>query len=134
MIDNELLEKFFINKKQELTSILEPHPYAVPPVVTQSDVSSGYITRYFVRVVNDREYVVEVDKKQYQNLKNNPRFVTTTVKWKIIGKKETITLQTGINLYGVEDLNKISVANADLTFGGLRKYISSYLDYWVAEK
>lgn len=133
MIDKELMDKIYKKKEQELTAILEPMPHSVPPVVTQSDATSGYLMRYFVRSITDKDYIIEIDKKQYQSLKNNPRFITTSIKWKILGKKETMRMQNGINLYGVEDINRITVANADLTFGGLRKYITSYLEYWIAE-
>lgn len=133
MIDKELLNKLYKKKEQELNNILEPMPQTVPPVVTQTDAESGYLTRYFTRSVTDEDYIVEIDKKQHQILKNNPRFVTTTIKWKIKGQKETMRMQNGINLYGVEDINRIAVANADLTFGGLRKYITSYMEYWISE-
>lgn len=133
MIDKDLLEKLYKNKQQELTKILDPTPQPVLPIITQKDTEVGYLTRYFVRSVNDITYVVEIDKKQYQTFKNNPRFVTTSIKWKIVGKKETTKLSSGVNLHGVEDLNRITVANADLTFGGLHKYITNYLEYWVME-
>lgn len=134
MIDKELLSKIY--KKDEITleEMLDKTPVPKLPIVTQQDVKNKYITRYFVRLVNDKDYIVEVDKTQYQNFKENIRFLTTEIKWKIVGKKETDKLNTGINIHGVEDQNRITVADADLTFGGLSRYIMNYLEYWVSEK
>ncbi len=50
-----------------------------------------------------------------------------------MGKKETYMLLTGANIYGVGDMNRIEVANADLVFGGLKNYISDYLEFWFSE-
>jgi len=134
MIDEELLGKIYKKDEVSLKEILDKMPVPKLPIITQRDVENKYITRYFVRLVNDKDYVVEIDKVQYEEFKENPRFVTTQLKWKIVGKKETVKMNTGINLYGVEDQNKILVADADLTFGGLHRYITNYLGYWVAER
>jgi hypothetical protein len=133
MIDEELLKKLYKDSEEELRDTIDKLPTPALPVVTQEDASKKFIVRYFVRQVNDQMYVTEIDKTQYEDLKENPRFITTTIKWKIVGKKETIKHSSGANLYGVEDQNRITVADADLTFGGLRRYISSYLEYWVSE-
>lgn len=133
MIDDDIIKKLYKESEQELRDTIDKMPIPTAPIVTQEDANVGYITRYFIRQVNDQVYVTEIDKTQYEDLKENPRFTTTTVKWKIIGKKETLRHTSGANLYGVEDQNRIAVADADLTFGGLRRYISSYLEYWVSE-
>jgi hypothetical protein len=133
MIDEELLSKIYKKDEVPLKEILDKMPVPKLPIITQRDVENKYIIRYFVRLVNDKDYVVEVDKGQYEEFSENPRFITTQIKWKIIGKKETLKLISGINIHGVEDQNKILVADADLTFGGLRRYITNYLGYWIAE-
>jgi hypothetical protein len=134
MIDNNILNQLYSNKKQQISAYVDKMPSQVLPVVTQSDATSGFIIRYFVKQVNDNSHIVEVDKQQYEKFKSNPRFVTTSIDWKIIGKKNTVTLLNGVNLHGVSDMNRIEVANEDLTFGGLRVYIKDYLEYWVSEE
>jgi hypothetical protein len=134
MIDQELLS---ILKKESDTSFIKgltAQPVKHIPVITQADARSTFLTRYFVRSVNDLYSTIEIDKKQYESFKNNPRFITIELEWKIIGKKETQTLLSGIPLYGVSDTNRIAVADADLTFGGLRRYITDYLEFWIAEE
>lgn len=134
MIDEELLEKLYNSDKEQLSEILTSTPSQVLPIVTQADAKTGFIMRYFVRQVTDKDFIVEVDNTQYDELKENPRFVTAQIKWKIVGKKQNMTLLNGITIYGVEDTNRVVVSEADLTFGGLLKYITSYVEYWFAEE
>lgn len=134
MINNSLLNRIYPNKSATFAQQLQDMPYLVPPTVIRSDVENGFILRYFVRLANDKSYVVEVDEKQYSQFSANQRFITTMVQWKIVGKKETISLPNGIKINGVEDINRITVSQVDLTFGGLLHYITSYLEYWFAEE
>jgi len=133
MIDMDLLTKLYNDNKQDLLEILDKIPQPVKPVVTQADAQVGFITRYFVKPVNDDYYIVEVDLKQYERFKKNFRFTTTKIQWKIVGKKETIKLQSGVNIYGVADTNRIEVINTDLVFKGIRNYIVNYLEFWVTD-
>jgi hypothetical protein len=133
-IDTKLLQSLYKSNEQQLTDILDKMPSQVLPTVTQTDAKEGFIIRYFVRQVTDKNFVVEVDNNQYQEFKENPRFVTTTVKWKIVGKKQNMTLSNGVTIFGVEDANRVTVSEADLTFGGLLIYITSYVEYWFAEE
>lgn len=131
MIDTDLLNT--LSNAKTIQKILETTPQQVKPTITQTDADRGFVIRYFVRQTNDKTFIVEVDKNQYYKFKENPRFITVELEWKIIGKLETIKLQTGANLYGVKDVNRITVADADLTFGGLRDYISNYEEFWLRE-
>jgi hypothetical protein len=133
MIDMKLLQQLYKPRQKELMAILDTTPKQVMPVVIQSDARIGFIVRYFVRQVNDISFIVEVDRKQYDDFKENPRFIVTKLNWKIVGKKETVYLQNNTSIYGVEDQNKLIVSNADLTFGGLSSYITNYLEYWTTE-
>jgi hypothetical protein len=83
--------------------------------------------------VNDITLIVEIDKNQYENIKSNARFISVEMKWRIVGKKETKMFYTGANIYGVGDMNRIEVANLDVKFGGLKNYISDYLEFWFSE-
>lgn len=134
MIDTVLLQKLYKTDEQRLTRILDEMPTQSLPIVTQTDAKNGFITRYFVRQVTDKNFIVEVDNSQYEELIENPRFVTAKIKWQIVGKKQTLQKNNGIYVYGVEDINRIAVSEVDLTFGGLLKYITSYLEYWFAEE
>lgn len=134
MIDTKLLNQLYQKNAERLSKILLSRPTPVRPIVTQTDAEKTFIYRYFVRSTNDVDFIVEVDKIQHQEFKKNPRFITAEVKWKIVGKQNNENLQNNIIVYGTTDLNRQAVANADLTFGGLRKYIQDYAEFWVAEK
>lgn len=135
MIDKNLLNKLYTNvaKAQKISKIVQEDPYYVRPIVTQQDASNGFVHRYFVRPVNQTEFIVEVDQGQYSNFKKNPRFLTVELRWKIKGKIDTIVTPYGARLVGVSDYNRKLVTDADLTFGGLRRYIVNYSEFWVAE-
>jgi len=133
MLDSRVVDELYKKKESDLKDLLNINPYPARPVVTQQDAKAGYLTRYFIRPVNDASTIMEIDKTQYENLKSNVRFVSISVKWRIVGKKETKMFATGVNIYGVGDMNRIEVANADVTFGGLKNYISDYLDFWFSE-
>lgn len=134
MIDQEILEKLYKSDEQRLTNILVSTPSQVLPTVTQKDAKNGFIIRYFVRQVTDVTFVVEVDQIQYEDFVDNPRFVTAKIKWKIVGKKENIKLPSGITIFGVEDINRVTISEADLTFKGLLNYITNYVEYWFADE
>lgn len=133
MIDSELLQKIYSTKAAEYTRFIDKMPSQTKPIITQQDVLNKYVIRYFLRIVNDKSFIIETNNREYSVFVSNPRFIGCELNWKIVGRKETIALKNGSNLYGVEDANRITVADADLTFGGLRTYISDYLEYWFSE-
>ena len=136
MTDRELFRKIYPAMKEKDIQKLEATPEYVRPTVTVKDRDNKFMIRYFVRTITDKNMVTEVDKKQYNEFKNNSRFVTTEIRWKIVGKKETIKKKTPsgeLELLGTIDSNKIIVTQADLTFGGLRNYITNYSEFWLGE-
>lgn len=133
MTDRKLFTKLYPKTADKLIPELEAMPEYVRPIVTLSHKEDKFITRYFVRAVNDKSMITEVDKTQYSDFKSNSRFITTEIKWKIVGKKETVKQLNGIELLGTVDTNKIAVSKADLTFGGLMNYITNYSEFWLGE-
>lgn len=131
MIDKKLLS--ILGNSPNIEQMLEKTPQPAKPIVTLSDADVGFITRYFIRQVNDTTFILEIDPTQYRQFKNNPRFILTDVQWKIVGKLDTIYYPNGTPIYGIKDLNRIAVANTDLTFGGLRDYITDYGEFWLRE-
>lgn len=133
MIDNELLQKIYPQKASEYEKTIDKMPTPAKVIITQQDVANKYVTRYFIRAVNDKTNIIEINKREYTKFNTNPRFIGCTLQWKIVGKKNTLSVSSGALLYGVEDTNRIAVSDVDLTFGGLRNYISDYLEHWFSE-
>lgn len=133
-INTILLNKVYPDTPSADLESLEIMPTTYKRDLTRDDVLNGSFTRYFIRPVNDKNYVVEVSVDDYEELRKNPRFVSAKINWVVVGKKETIQRSPGVSIYGVEDTNRRVVSEADLTFGGLRRYITNYLEYWFAER
>jgi hypothetical protein len=134
-IDDELNQKLYSGKPEgtSFPKILTQSPFSVPPIVTRQDFNDGFLMRYFIRSVTDSTYILEIDNTQFENFKENPRFVVTSLRWKIVGKKETQINSMGIKNIGVKDYNILETSKTDLTFGGLKRYITDYLQFWLAE-
>jgi hypothetical protein len=134
MIDRNLIDNLIRNNKEWLNiaekGIQSPTQYF--PIITQDNLRDGYLYRYFAKVVNQND-IVEINEYDYEQIKDNPRFVIAKIKWKIIGVIETTKTFSGATSYGVRELNTRAIEKADLTFGGLRGYIRDYIQYWVGE-
>lgn len=135
MIDRNLLNTLFKTEieRKKWARLTQEEPTPETPIISKSDIDRKYVDRYFVRPVNDKTSIVEIDQIQYQKFKENPRFTTAHLKWRIIGKKETETTSNGIINRGVADHNRELVLKADQSFGGLTRYIFNYTEYWVAD-
>jgi len=135
MIDIDLLNKIFNSEldRKNIAFASQETPVPYRPIITQNDARNGYITRYFTKLANTDTLIVEIDKKQYETLKNNPRFYTIEIRWKIVGKKETTKTASGVLNEGTADINKREVMEATLTMRGLRSYIRDYTEFWVGE-
>lgn len=135
MIDRKLLNTLFKDPPnvKKWSRILTEKPTPAPPIVSKQDIDRGLLDRYFVRPVNDTTFVVEIDEIQYEKFRNNPRFTTVQLRWKIIGKQETEISSTGVVNRGVREYNEEQVTKADLTFKVLYKYITNYTEYWISE-
>lgn len=135
MIDQDLLRKLFPEKLKAgvWAKYIDEKPVPYKPIITQEDVDNKFVVRYFIRLANTKDGIVEIDKKQYDILKKNPRYITTELKWKIVGRKETEITSSNIINRGTKDYNLQQVSNADITFRGLLKYIRNFEEYWVSE-
>ena len=135
MVDALFLSKIkrYTVEANSLSKLLEMSLIYVAPIVTVSDAKSGYITRYFAYPLNEPFNLVEIDQDKYQKVTENFLFVTTSVEWKIVGKKESYTTSYGVRVLGVEDFNRNQVTQVDLTFKNLHKYINDYTQYWLGE-
>ena len=134
-VDEDLLRIIARDKltAKRLRSTLRDVPQPKTPIITQSDVDAGVVIRYFAKYANDNRTVVEIDRLQYERLQGNPRFTTVTLEWRIVGQLNTTTTSNGIVYRGIKELNEQAVANADLTFRGLRRYITNFEEFWVSE-
>lgn len=133
-IDKDFLNQLYTpTGTDELLDVMRDAPTPYRPIITQSNAEDGFIIRYFVKQVSDKKNIVEVNDEEYNRLRDNPRFITTQIRWKIIGPTETVLTSAGIKNLGVRDYNLLEVSKTDLTFGGLHRYIRNYVEFWLAE-
>jgi hypothetical protein len=89
------------------------------PTPTEDDYRRGYIERYFIQKANDENsYIYEVNKKFYSDIKSNPFYINTTVKWKIVGNDEEI-----------KDANFKSIKLASNIIKSISLYLPNYLQF-----
>jgi hypothetical protein len=131
-INTDLLNKLYPNTSVSQQRDMESSPTPVRLIVTDRDVDNKLVTRYFIKPVNDNSGLMEIDAQQFTKFSNNPRFLATSIKWKIVGNPKTKNINGIIDL-GVEDFNKEQVKKADLNFGALQSYIRDYLEYWYSD-
>lgn len=58
-------------------------PLEVRPIITSTDITRGYITRYFVQAIATRK-IYEVDKPQYSTFGSDPYYVTIKLSWILV--------------------------------------------------
>lgn len=128
------IDRLYTDKAQEYKKMFEMMPVRFKPTVTLTNAEDKYIERYFVQYVNDKDYIVEVDQKQFETFKDNPRFVSVKVQWRIVGVRDSFKRKDGVVEWGVAEINRQAVLSADLTMKGLAKYIINYLEFWQSER
>lgn len=99
------------------------------PSITQNDVQRGYVTRYFVQNVSRRN-IVEVDRRQYDQYRNDPFYQCVDLQWVITGNDRTVTLKSGVSILGVFERNTVTVDFFSLRMPGLRDLLKNPLQYF----
>jgi hypothetical protein len=132
-INTDLLNTLYPNTSISQQRDMENSPVPIKLLVTNRDVENKVVTRYFIKPINNTSGLMEIDEQQFTKFSNNPRFLTTSIRWKIVGNPKTNALTNGVIDLGVEDYNKEQVRKADITFGGLSTYIRDYLEFWYSD-
>ena len=81
------------------------------PKLNESDYNRGFVTRYFVQKSNDTNSpIYEISSSSYSSYNNNPFFIASAVRWRIVGPKETVYDEDGsIVDKSVSESNRISI-------------------------
>lgn len=96
------------------------------PQITQNDIDKGSINRYFARQANHvNGEIVEINKTQYDLIKDIPLYQTIVVPWRISGRlddiKSSAVQNAPIRLYtGVLTSNRLAVDAADQEMNGMK--------------
>jgi hypothetical protein len=102
------------------------------PTPTPTDYSRGYITRYFIQKVNDKQSpIFEINSKTYSRFVTNPLFVVCSIKWRLTGPKETKYRENGDLLdLSVSDSNRRSIKSVYEFIPLLNSYLPNLLQFY----
>ena len=116
-----------VNKTQR-SSPSSPVSYFPNP--TEEDYSRGYVTRYFLKKVNDMGYVIEISPTEYANFSNGTvnynvsSYLSATLLWKLTGPLNSIRVSQYDVRAGIIDTNKRLTENLNKTFIGITEFIN----------
>jgi len=121
------------NSMKPVSVYIEPQQsYFVP---TRDDYTKGKVTRYLLRRRNFSTYedIMEIDKDQYNLWRRHKGGIDSdlydaiAIDWKLTGPlhddKSTINI-----VYGVFDTNQRMVLLHDVTFSGLKNFLTDYIE------
>ena len=102
------------------------------PKLNESDYNRGFITRYFVQKSNDTNSpIYEISSSSYSSYKNNPFFIASAVRWRIVGPKETVYDEDGsIVDKSVSESNRISINLQSKKIPNLKLYLPNLLQFY----
>lgn len=104
-------------------------PVSYFPVATEEDYAKGYLTRYFLKKVNQNGYVMEISQSEYYSIQNGTAnydisFIQTVdVLWKLTGPLNNKRVSQYDTRAGIIDTNKRLVETKNKTFVGLKEFI-----------
>lgn len=117
------------NKVSNNSNRYRTSPKSYYPSPIEDDYSRGYITRYFVKMVNQRGYVMEISEQEYSSIVNGTApydisfMQTVEILWKLTGPLKSIRISQYDTRAGIIDTNKRLIENASKTFVGLKEFI-----------
>ena len=102
------------------------------PVVTDSDKAAKYITRYFIKKINETS-ITEIDETQYTawtNKKIDPNLYNAIrITWYVAGSLISETIN-GILYLSVSELNAQRVADAERSMPGISQKLNNLLELY----
>lgn len=105
-------------------------PVSYNPIPTDLDYLRGYVTRFFVKRVNQSGYVMEISENEYKNIKNGTAtydisfYHVIEIAWKLTGPLNKKRISQYDTRAGIIDTNKRLVETADKNFRGIIEYIA----------
>ena len=121
-------------KNFDVTKSIIPNPSRQP--ISNNDIKSEYIIRYFAYKVNDGQ-LLELDKDTYNKVGSEDGLDKILwrkfqLRWKVSGPDNDIIKSDGsISEYGIIDTNKRTIALKSEEYPTLMDYIVDYKDYSI---
>lgn len=108
-------------------------PTVYYPVITESDRKFGFITRYFLKCVN-QNFFIEINEQQYTDWTINKidanLYTAGQLTWKITGNLKTETVN-GVAIPGVTEHNINAIAQLEFNMPGISLILSNPTQYYT---
>ena len=101
-------------------------------IPTKKDYDLGYIRRYFIQLVNDKNSVIyEVNSKVYLQHEPKSYYTRTSLKWRISGSlEESYDMSGNLINKSVKESNRISLKLASKNIPNLKLYLPNLLQFY----
>jgi hypothetical protein len=109
---------------------MAPIPISSRPIIRKKDEDIGFVTRYFVRHTSVRNYIVEINKEQYDVYKNAPGYITIELPWAINGYSNTVYGANNVKFIGAKQKNLKVVDLYEAKMPGLKRILLDPLEYF----
>ena len=99
------------------------------PTPTKDDYIRGYIIRYFTKKENEKGFIIEISKDEYNNITNGTAdyditlYQVTQILWKIVGPLKSVRTSQYNVTAGIIDTNQRLVETTNKTFFGITDFI-----------
>lgn len=99
------------------------------PSPTSEDYARGYIIRYFTKKENEKGFIIEISKDEYNNIVNGTTdyditlYQVTQILWKITGPLKSVRTSQYNVTAGIIDTNQRLVETTNKTFFGITEFI-----------
>jgi len=104
------------------------------PIISKNDRLFGEIQRFFVKFKthNSPSDIIEVDENNFNKIKDNNFYQTTSIRWKISGNLDDLPNEKLPVKFmpGIITANKKSVELGNEELPGLKEYITDYKRFW----
>jgi hypothetical protein len=104
-------------------------PNSYQPFPTEEDYTRGYITRYFTKKENEKGYIIEISREEYNDIVNGDTdydirlYQVTTILWKLTGPLNN-TRQSQYNIIpGIIETNRRLTEASNKNFLGIVEFI-----------
>ena len=102
------------------------------PTPTKNDYDLGYVRRYFIQLVNDKNSpIYEVNERVYTKHESKSFYTRTSLKWRITGNlEETYDIEGNLINKSVKESNRIAIKLASQRIPNLKLYLPNLLQFY----
>lgn len=108
---------------------IQGQPGSFFPQPTEEDYIKGYITRYFTKKENEKGYIIEISRDEYNDIVNGDTdydirlYQVTTILWKLTGPLNNTRKSQYNVIPGIIETNRRLTESANKNFLGIVEFI-----------